>query len=60
MNGYQGGQFTRATFTGLPLTNKIAINMDGRGSGRDNLCVEWLWRSVKYEKVVCCERFVPV
>jgi putative transposase len=33
------------------LENKIAISMDGRGSWRDNVFVERLWRSVKYEEV---------
>jgi putative transposase len=57
-NTDQGAQFTSAAFTGLLLENKIAISMDGRGSWRDNVFVERLWRSVKYEEVVCCERFV--
>ena len=38
--------------------NAIAISMDGRGAWRDNVFVERLWRSVKYEEVVCCERVV--
>jgi transposase InsO family protein len=46
-----GSQFTSASFTGLLLDNKIAISMDGRGSWRDNVFVERLWRSVKYEDV---------
>src|SRR3954452_21616039 len=54
-NTDQGSQFTSAAFTGLLLENKIAISMDGRGSWRDNVFVERLWRSVKYEEVVCCE-----
>jgi putative transposase len=49
-NTDQGSQFTSAAFTGL-LENKIAISMDGRGSWRDNVFVERLWRSVKYEEV---------
>ena len=49
--------FTSADFTGLLLENAIAISMDGRGApGVDNVFVERLWRSVKYEEVVCCER----
>ncbi len=56
-NTDQGSQFTSAAFTGLLLENGIAISMDGRGSWRDNVFVERLWRSVKYEEVVCCERF---
>jgi putative transposase len=50
-NTDQGSQFTSAAFTGLLLTNAIAISMDGRGSWRDNVFVERLWRSVKYEEV---------
>jgi putative transposase len=50
-NTDQGSQFTSAAFTGLLLDNKIAISMDGRGSWRDNVFVERLWRSVKYEEV---------
>jgi putative transposase len=50
-NTDQGSQFTSAAFTGLLLKNGIAISMDGRGSWRDNVFVERLWRSVKYEEV---------
>jgi putative transposase len=50
-NTDQGSQFTSAAFTELLLKNKIAISMDGRGSWRDNVFVERLWRSVKYEEV---------
>jgi putative transposase len=50
-NTDQGSQFTNAEFIGLLLDNKIAISMDGRGSWRDNVFVERLWRSVKYEEV---------
>ena len=50
-NTDQGSQFTSAAFTGLLLANKIASSMDGRGSWRDNVFVERLWRSVKYEEV---------
>jgi putative transposase len=42
---------TSAAFSGLLLENAIAISMDGRGSWRDNVFVERLWRSVKYEEV---------
>ena len=55
-NTDQGSQFTSVDFTGLLLDNAIAISMDGRGAWRDNVFVERLWRSVKYEEVVCCER----
>jgi len=50
-NTDQGSQFTSADFTGLLLKNVIAISMDGQGSWRDNVFVERLWRSVKYEEV---------
>ena len=50
-NTDQGSQFTSAAVTGLLLENKIAISMDGRGSWRDTVFVERLWRSVKYEAV---------
>lgn len=50
-NTDQGSQFTSADFTGLLLKNTIAISMDGRGAWRDNVFVERLWRSVKYEEV---------
>ena len=50
-NTDQGSQFTSAAFTGLLLDDAIAISMDGRGSWRDNVFVERLWRSVKYEEV---------
>jgi putative transposase len=51
VNTDQGSQFTSAAFTGLLLENGVAISMDGRGSWRDNVFVERLWRSVKYEEV---------
>ncbi|MGC2404309.1 MAG: IS3 family transposase [Acidobacteriaceae bacterium] len=50
-NTDQGSQFTSADFTALLLENAIAISMDGRGAWRDNVFVERLWRSVKYEEV---------
>ena len=50
-NTDQDSQFTSAPFTGLLSENKIAISMDGRGAWRDNVFVERLWRSVKYEEV---------
>jgi len=50
-NTDQGSQFTGDAFTGLLLKNGIAISMDGRGAWRDNVFVERLWRSVKYEEV---------
>jgi putative transposase len=50
-NTDQGSQFTGAVFTGLLAGNDIAISMDGKGAWRDNVFVERLWRSVKYEEV---------
>jgi putative transposase len=50
-NTDQGSQFTSAAFTGLLRDNAIQISMDGKGSWRDNVFVERLWRSVKYEEV---------
>jgi putative transposase len=50
-NTDQGSQFTSQDFTGLLIDNAIAISMDGRGAWRDNVFVERLWRSVKYEEV---------
>ena len=50
-NTDQGSQFTSADFTGLLIDNAIAISMDGKGAWRDNVFVERLWRSVKYEEV---------
>jgi putative transposase len=50
-NTDQGSQFTSGDFVGLLLANRIEISMDGRGSWRDNVFVERLWRSVKYEEV---------
>jgi putative transposase len=50
-NTDQGSQFTSSEFTGLLLKNGIAISMDGKGSWRDNVFVERLWRTIKYEEV---------
>ena len=50
-NTDQGSQFTSMPFTKLLLDHKIAISMDGRGAWRDNVFVERLWRSIKYEEV---------
>jgi putative transposase len=48
-NTDQGSQFTSAGFTGVLLKAGVAISMDGKGSWRDNVFVERLWRTVKYE-----------
>ena len=50
-NTDQGSQFTSMAFTAVLQREKIAISMDGRGAWRDNVFVERLWRSVKYEEV---------
>jgi len=50
-NTDQGSQFTGEAFTGVLISNGVAISMDGKGSWRDNVFVERLWRSVKYEEV---------
>jgi putative transposase len=50
-NTDQGSQFTGLAFTGVLASNGIAISMDGKGAWRDNVFVERLWRSVKYEEV---------
>jgi len=50
-NTDQGSQFTSEAFTGILQQAGVAISMDGRGSAFDNIFVERLWRSVKYEKV---------
>ena len=50
-NTDQGSQFTSQAFTSVLLREKVAISMDGRGAWRDNVIVERLWRSVKYEEV---------
>jgi putative transposase len=50
-NTDQGCQFTSLEFTGLLKDHGIQISMDGRGCWRDNVFVERLWRSLKYEEV---------
>jgi putative transposase len=50
-NTDQGVQFTSQAFTGLLQSSGIAISMDGRGRALDNVFVERLWRTVKYEEV---------
>lgn len=50
-NTDQGTQFTSGDFTGILKDREIAISMDGRGRYLDNIFVERLWRSVKYEEV---------
>lgn len=50
-NTDQGSQFTSLDFARVLLDAKVAISMDGKGAWRDNVFVERLWRSVKYEEV---------
>lgn len=50
-NTDQGGQFTSESFTGMLNSRGISISMDGRGRWIDNVLIERLWRSVKYEEV---------
>ena len=51
VNTDQGSQFTATEFTDCVLTKSCKLSMDGRGAWRDNVFVERLWRSVKYERV---------
>ncbi len=50
-NTDQGSQFTSVDFTAVLNKAEIAISMDGKGAWRDNVFVERLWRSIKYEEV---------
>jgi putative transposase len=50
-NTDQGSQFTSREFTGMLLGKDIRISMDGKGRAFDNIFIERLWRSVKYEEV---------
>jgi putative transposase len=50
-NSDQGSQFTSDDFTNELKKRGVAISMDGRGAWRDNIFVERLWRSIKYEEV---------
>ena len=51
VNTDQGSQFTAEEFTNAVLAKGCKLSMDGRGAWRDNVFVERLWRSVKYERV---------
>lgn len=50
-NTDQGSQFTSVEFTGVLLDRDVRISMDGRGRALDNVFIERLWRSVKYEDI---------
>jgi len=54
-NTDQGVQFTSAPFLTELETQGVRISMDGKGRFLDNIFIERLWRSLKYEEVVCCE-----
>lgn len=51
MNTDQGSQFTSSAFISLLQEHKIQVSMDGKGCWRDNVFVERLWKSVKYEEI---------
>jgi putative transposase len=51
LNSDQGSQFTSRDFTGMLLDAGVRISMDGRGRVFDNIFIERLWRSVKYEEI---------
>jgi putative transposase len=50
-NTDQGSQFTSADFVKVLKTAQVAISIDGKGAWRDNVFVERLWRTIKYEEV---------
>ena len=54
-NSDQGTQFTSQEFTGRLLNAGVRISMDGRGRVVDNIFIERLWRSVKYEEIYVCD-----
>src|SRR5512144_2695114 len=59
-NTDQGVQFTAEAFTGRLLSAGVAVSMDGRGRALDNVFVERLWRTVKYEDIyIRCYEAVP-
>jgi putative transposase len=51
VNTDQGSQFTAQEFVDLVVGHGVKLSMDGRGAWRDNVFVERIWRSVKYERV---------
>jgi putative transposase len=51
VNVDQGSQFTAEEFTNVVLAKGCKLSMDGRGAWRDNVFVERVWRSVKYERI---------
>lgn len=59
-NSDQGSQFTSEAFTGILQNAEVDISMDGRGRVFDNIMVERLWRSVKYEEVYLKDYGTPL
>jgi putative transposase len=59
MNTDQGSQFTGSEFIAALTENAIRISMDGKGCWRDNVFVERLWKTLKYEQVSICTRRTP-
>ena len=53
-NSDQGSQFTSRAFTTMLIGAGVKISMDGKGTSRDNVFVEPLWRSLKHEEVYLC------
>ena len=54
-NTDQGSQFTSEAFTGVPARAGVKISMDGKGRWMDNVFIERLWRSLKYESIYLTE-----
>ena len=52
-NSDQGSQFTSNRFVGILESHEVSVSMDGKGRAFDNIFVERLWRTVKYEEVYC-------
>ena len=59
LNTDQGSQFTSTAWTDVLKDAGVRISMDGKGRWIDNVFIERLWRSVKYEDIVCYERDCP-
>ena len=55
-NTDQGAQFTSQAFTGLLKSHEVQISMDGRGRVQDNIFIERLWWSIKYQYLYLCAR----
>ncbi len=58
-NSDQGSHFTSPQYTGLLVAADVRISMDGRGRAHDNIFVERLWRTIKYEEVYLHEYTSP-